>query len=85
MKDGTKLTQDTGPVLGTAENPMTHEQIVAKCSALMSPVMGAGKAAKLVDRVMDLEKTKDIRELRPLLQWTRKPGPPVLADYPKPA
>ena len=83
LKDGTKLTQDTGPVLGTAENPMTKEQIVAKCSALMSPVIGAGTATKLIDRVMDLEKTKDIRELRPLLQWTRKPGPPVLADYPK--
>ena len=82
LKDGTKLTQDTGPVLGTAENPMTREQIVAKCSALMSPVIGAQTASKLIDRVMDLEKTKDIRELRPLLQWTRKPGPPILADYP---
>jgi 2-methylcitrate dehydratase PrpD len=82
LKDGTKLTQDTGPVLGTAENPMTSEQIVAKCRALMSPVIGSSKTDKLIERVMNLEKTRDVRELRPLLQWTRGAGPPVLADYP---
>jgi len=83
LTDGTVLTQDTGPVLGTAENPMNREQFVAKCSGLMSPVMGQGPSSQLIERVLELEKTKGIRELRPLLQWKRKAGPPILAEYPQ--
>ena len=83
LMDGTVLTQDTGPVLGTAENPMNREQFVAKCSGLMSPVMGQGPSSQLIERLFELEKTKDIRELRPLLQWKRKAGPPILAEYPQ--
>jgi len=82
LTDGTRITQDTGPVLGTVENPMTREQFVAKCRDLMEPVIGAASSTRLIDRTMELEKTKDIRELRPLLQWTRASGPPRLADYP---
>jgi 2-methylcitrate dehydratase PrpD len=82
LTDGTVLTQDTGPVLGTAENPMNREQFVAKCSGLMSPVMGQGPSSQLIEHVLALEKTEDIRELRSLLQWKRKAGPPILAEYP---
>ena len=46
-------TQDTGPVLGTIENPMTREQLVAKCRDLMTPVLGESQTAKLVERVLD--------------------------------
>jgi 2-methylcitrate dehydratase PrpD len=79
---GRRLTQDTGPVLGTVENPMTREQLVAKCHDLMTPVVGTSASTRLVDRVLDLETMKHIRELRPLLQRTRKPGPPKLSTYP---
>jgi 2-methylcitrate dehydratase PrpD len=82
LTDGTKVTQDTGAVLGTIENPMTKDQLAGKCVDLMTAVIGADASKRLVDKILDLEKTKDIRELRPLLQWTRKPGPPRLADYP---
>jgi hypothetical protein len=74
--------QDVGPVLGTADNPMTREQLVAKCHDLMSPVLGATSSTRLVDRVLELEKIKEIRELRPLLQRTYRPGPPRLSEYP---
>ncbi len=83
LTDGTRLTQDTGPVLGTVQNPMTRGQLVAKCGDLMTPVIGGAASTQLINRVLELEKARDIRELRPLLQWTRKPGPPILADYPK--
>jgi 2-methylcitrate dehydratase PrpD len=82
LNDGNRLTQDTGPVLGTIENPMTREQLVAKCTDLMTPVLGESQSRRLVDRVLDLENTKDIRELRPLLQRTYRPGPPRLSEYP---
>ena len=82
LTDGRRLTQDTGPVLGTVENPMTREQLQTKCRDLMTPVLGAGQTGRLIDSVFVLEKTKDIRELRPLLQRAYKAGPPRLSDYP---
>ena len=82
LNDGTRLTQDTGPVLGTVENPMTREQFVAKCRDLMTPVLGEPQSMRLIDRVLDLEHTKDVRELRPLLQRTYRPGAPRLSEYP---
>ncbi len=84
LAGGARLTQDNvGPgVLGTAANPMTREQLVAKCRDLMAPVLRAAPAARLIDRVLELEKTKDIRQLRPLLQRTYRAGPPRLSEYP---
>jgi 2-methylcitrate dehydratase PrpD len=67
FNDGMRLTQDVGPVLGTEGNPMTRAQVVSKARELMMPVLGAS-AAKLIERILDLENTKSIRELRPLLQ-----------------
>jgi hypothetical protein len=36
----------------------------------MTPVLGAAKTTKLIDRVLGLDNVKNIRELRPLLQRT---------------
>jgi 2-methylcitrate dehydratase PrpD len=68
LADGTHLTQDVEAVLGTAGNPMTRAQVVAKARELMTPVLGAAAATKLIDRTMDLENMKSARELRALLQ-----------------
>ena len=40
------VEQDTGPVLGTNENPMTRDQLVAKCRDLMTPVLGDSQSAR---------------------------------------
>jgi 2-methylcitrate dehydratase PrpD len=82
LADGRRLSQQTGPVLGTVENPMTREQLVAKCHSLMAPVLGATPSTRLIERTLELEKTRDIRELRPLLQRTYRAGPPRLSEYP---
>jgi 2-methylcitrate dehydratase PrpD len=82
LADGTRLGQDAGPVLGTVDNPMTRAQLVAKCLDLMTPVLGAAPSTRLIDRVLELEKTKDIRQLRPFLQRTPRSGPPRLSEYP---
>src|SRR5580658_796174 len=68
LADGTRLAEDVKAVLGTANNPMTREQVVAKCRDLMTPVLGAAVVGKIVERSLDLDKMKSIRELRPLLQ-----------------
>jgi 2-methylcitrate dehydratase PrpD len=84
LADGTRLTQDNvgAGVLGTAANPMSREQLVAKCDDLMAPVLGAATSRRLIDRVFALDKTRDIRELRPFLQRTSRGGPPKLSEYP---
>jgi 2-methylcitrate dehydratase PrpD len=68
LADGTHLTEHVDAVRGTAENPMPREEVVAKCRDLMSPILGAPKCDKLIEKVLDLENLKNVRELRPLLQ-----------------
>jgi len=68
LNDGTKLTERVEAVRGTPENPMSREEVVAKARDLIVPILGAAKAASLIDKVLALEGVKDIRDLRPLLQ-----------------
>lgn len=70
LTEGTRLSEHVEAVRGTAENPMTREEVVAKSRQLMEPVLGAQTCANLVERVLGIESVKDIRELRPILQGT---------------
>jgi hypothetical protein len=47
---------------------MTREEIVGKARDLMTPVLGAQKCSRLIERILDLDGLKNVRELRPLLQ-----------------
>jgi 2-methylcitrate dehydratase PrpD len=84
LTDGTKLTQDNvgAGVLGTTANPMSRDQLVAKCRDLMAPVLGASQTMRLIDRTMALERVSNIHELRPLLQRSSRGGTPKLSEYP---
>jgi len=68
LKDGMPLTERVEAVRGTAENPMTHAEVVAKCRDLIAPVLGAAQAGKLIERVMALDRVKNVREIGTLLQ-----------------
>jgi len=68
LNDGTQLSERVDAVRGTAENPMTQDEIVAKCRDLIAPTLGSGTCSALIDKVLKLENVKSIRELRPLLQ-----------------
>jgi 2-methylcitrate dehydratase PrpD len=68
LTDGTRLTQRVDNVRGTPKNPMTRDEIVAKARDLIAPVLGTAQCAKLIDKVLNLDQVRDIRELRPLLQ-----------------
>jgi 2-methylcitrate dehydratase PrpD len=65
---GKTLSQRIDDVRGTADNPMTRDEVVAKCRDLVNPVLGISRCAKLIDTVLGLENVRDMRELRPLLQ-----------------
>ncbi|MDB6170044.1 MAG: MmgE/PrpD family protein [Verrucomicrobia bacterium] len=68
LTDGTLLTERVAAVRGTAENPMTRDEVVAKCRDLMAPFLGAEKCDRLIATIFDLENVQDIRSMRPLLQ-----------------
>jgi 2-methylcitrate dehydratase PrpD len=68
LGDGAHLSERVEAVRGRAENPMTRDEVIAKASDLMAPVLGTEKCASLIKKVFALENTKNIRELRPLLQ-----------------
>jgi 2-methylcitrate dehydratase PrpD len=68
LNDGTQLSEWIRDVRGTAENPMTREEIVDKARDLIAPVLGSAASAALIGKLLALETLKDVRELRPLLQ-----------------
>ncbi len=68
LSDGSRLTEHVDAVRGTAENPMSREEVVAKARDLMAPVLGERKSASLIEKVLNLENLKNVRELRLLLQ-----------------
>jgi 2-methylcitrate dehydratase PrpD len=68
LKDGTQLSEWVRDVRGTADNPMTREEVVEKARDLIAPVLGVSASASLLDKLLALENLKDVRELRPLLQ-----------------
>jgi 2-methylcitrate dehydratase PrpD len=68
LADGTRLTEEVRDVRGTIRNPMTQDEVVAKNRALLTPVLGATLTTRLIERTLNLESVKDLRELRPLLQ-----------------
>jgi 2-methylcitrate dehydratase PrpD len=68
LADGTQLTQWVRDVRGTADNPMTRDEVVDKARDLIAPVLGAATCTTLIDRLLSLETLRDVRELRPALQ-----------------
>jgi 2-methylcitrate dehydratase PrpD len=68
--DGKQFTKRVDAVRGTAENPMTTEELIAKCRDLIAPVLGAQKCDRLISTIFEIEKVKNVREMRPLLQRT---------------
>jgi len=68
LKNGQTLRHRTSAVRGTAQNPMTREEVDEKCYHLMAPSLGMKRARALRDAVWDIERCKDVRKLRRLLQ-----------------
>ncbi|MES2184224.1 MAG: MmgE/PrpD family protein [Pseudomonadota bacterium] len=67
-RDGRVLRHHTRAVRGSATNPMVREEVAAKAFGLLAPTLGKAKAQRLIDTIWDLEKVKDVRVLRRLLQ-----------------
>jgi 2-methylcitrate dehydratase PrpD len=68
LTDGMHLMEHVDSVRGTPENPMTRQEIIAKARDLIAPILGNSGTSKLIDRVFELDRVENIRQLRPLLQ-----------------
>jgi 2-methylcitrate dehydratase PrpD len=68
LNDGTQLSEWIRDVRGTADNPMTREEVVEKARDLIAPVLGASICKALLEKLLALETLKDVRELRSVLQ-----------------
>jgi 2-methylcitrate dehydratase PrpD len=68
LNDGTVLSDRVTAVRGTVDNPMTRDEVVQKSRDLVEPVLGKENCTNLVDKILEIEKVKDIRELRSVLQ-----------------
>ncbi len=68
LNDGTVLSDRVTDVRGTVDNPMTREEVAQKCRDLVEPVIGKENCSALIDKIFAIEKVKDIRELRGVLQ-----------------
>ena len=67
-RDGRTLSHRTRAVRGTADNPMSRDEVETKALDLLAPVLGNMRARDLVKRVWAIERVADVRELRPLLE-----------------
>jgi 2-methylcitrate dehydratase PrpD len=66
--DGRELGHHVAHVLGTTANPMSRDEVADKALDLITPVLGAGRAAELVEVVWGLDALADLRDLAPLIE-----------------
>lgn len=69
--DGRTLSRRTLAVRGTADNPMSRDEVEAKASDLIADVLGARRAKAIVRTVRGLADVPDITALRRLWQPAR--------------
>lgn len=68
LRDGTRLRERVEAVRGTVRNPMDRDEVVTKARDLIAPVLGDATGSRLIETILAVEETRDIRALRPLLQ-----------------
>ena len=68
MKNGEHFSQRIDAVRGSAQNPMSHDELATKARDLMTPILGSAQCARLIDAVFNIESMPDMRALSSLLQ-----------------
>ena len=68
LTDGRLLEQHVPAVKGTADNPMTREDVEDKATDLIASVRGADHTRAVVEAVWGLDDRTRVRALRLLLQ-----------------
>ena len=71
LRHGTTLRHHIKAVRGTAENPMTRDEVDAKAYDLIAPVHGKARARRLCDAIWNVEQLANVAKLRALLKEER--------------
>ena len=66
LKDGRTIEHETLAAKGTAENPLTREDVTEKALDLMAPVLGKKRSLALIAALFDLDTLPNVRALRRL-------------------
>ena len=67
-KRGERHSYHTKAVRGSATNPMSRDEIAAKCRDLLTPVLGPRRAERLLAAVWDIQRVPNVCALRALLR-----------------
>ena len=65
-KEGQTWSEQVTAVRGTPGNPMTGQEVEAKCLDLIGPVLGSRQSGKLIEKIRYLEQIINMQELQPL-------------------
>ena len=68
LKDGRTLRHQTMAAKGSFENPLARAEEEEKALDLIEPVLGRGRARKLLDALWNIDRLRNVRALRPLYQ-----------------
>lgn len=66
--DGRSLRHRTHAVRGTADNPMSADEVAKKARDLLDPVLGSDRSAELISSILGAESIGDVTALRPLFR-----------------
>jgi len=83
-RDGRSLSHRTVAVRGTADNPMTLQEVAEKALDLVAPVLGMRRAKAIIRALGALETVPDIVALRRLWQPSAKSDPTKTASSRRP-
>ncbi len=64
LKDGRTIEHETLAAKGTAENPLTRDDVTEKSLDLMAPALGKKRSLALINALFDLDKIRNVRVLR---------------------
>src|SRR5437667_1255018 len=70
LADGRRLTKRVDYPLGHAKNPLKESQVEDKFFALVEPVLGRGRAKKIIEVAWALDQTESVDELMRALKMT---------------
>jgi 2-methylcitrate dehydratase PrpD len=70
LRDGRTVNRFTRHAPGTKENPLDTNGVNAKARSLMSPVLGAPRTERIIERINALERLSNVRELMAQMRGT---------------
>jgi 2-methylcitrate dehydratase len=71
LGDGRQLSKRVDYPLGHAKNPLKDSQVEEKFHVLVDPMLGTGRARKIVDLVWKLDQARNVDELMHAMRMTK--------------